>query len=256
MDLTKILQNIGLSEKEAKVYLTLLELKEALPSSISRRSGIKRPTTYVILEQLQEKGIVSHIKKGAWEYFQAINPHSLLEKEYNRYHSLEAVLPELLAMHQRYAITPQMQVFEGKEGLIRIMEDTLTSSEDIFVWADVELASLTVLEDYYPTYIRKKVKNNLWVRGVCCYDEEALKFKQKGENELRELYLIPKDKYPFKNEIDIYDDKVAIISHQDKVGVIIQNKNIADTQKAIFKLGFEYAQILEKKYYGENLKSQ
>ena len=84
MDLNKILENNGLSEKEAKVYLTLLELKEALPSSISRRSGIKRPTTYVVLDQLQKKGLVSYVKKGKWQYFQAINPHSLLEKEYNK----------------------------------------------------------------------------------------------------------------------------------------------------------------------------
>ena len=52
--------------------------------------------------------------------------------------------------------------------------------------------------------------------------------------------------YLFKNEINIYDDKVAIISHEDQIGVIIQNKNIADTQRSIFELGFEYAKILEK----------
>lgn len=68
-----------------------------------------------------------------------------------------------------------------------------------------------------------------------------------GKEELREVYLVPKEKFPFENEINIYDDKVAIISHADKVGVIIQNQSIADTQKAIFKLAFEYAQIVESK---------
>jgi len=62
--LTNILKRIGLNEKEAKVYLTLLEVNESLPSSISRQSGVKRPTTYVILGQLQKKGLVSHVKKG------------------------------------------------------------------------------------------------------------------------------------------------------------------------------------------------
>ncbi|PIZ72141.1 hypothetical protein COY07_03625 [Candidatus Peregrinibacteria bacterium CG_4_10_14_0_2_um_filter_43_11] len=244
MDLNKILENNGLSEKEAKVYLTLLELKEALPSSISRRSGIKRPTTYVVLDQLQKKGLVSYVKKGKWQYFQAINPHSLLEKEYNRYHGLELALPELLQLHQRYAVTPQMQVFEGKAGLIQIMEDTLTTKTELLVWANTTAAVMSCLKDYYPEYIRKKVERGIWVRGVVCDDKLSVQFKERGKAELRELYLIPEKDFPFKNEINIYDDKVAIVSHEDEIGVIIRNQNIADTQRAIFKLGFEYAKIL------------
>lgn len=249
MDLKTTLQNIGFSEKEAKIYLALLELKEALPSTISRRSGVKRPTTYVVLEQMQAKRIVKSLKKGKLDYFQPINPYTLLEKHYNKYNALEKAIPELLQLHDKYAITPQMTVFEGKEGLIRMMEDTLTSSEDLLVWADTTLVTTTILQDYYPTYIKKKVANKLWVRGVVCYDDAALKFKNRGKSELRELYLIPKEKYPFKNEINIYEDKVAIISHEDKIGAIIQNQNIAETQKSIFRLGFEYAKVLESQYY-------
>ena len=245
MNLNKILQHIGLSDKEAKIYLTLLEFKEALPSTISRRSGVKRPTTYVVLDQLQKQGLVSHVKKGKLEYFQPVNPHSLLEREYGKYHALEEALPELLQMHQKYAVTPQMQVFEGKEGLIRIMEDTLTTKTDLLCWADVTIAVATCLDDYYPEYIRKKVERKIWLRGIFCDDAFARQFKKRGEAELREVYLIPKNKFPFKNEINIYDDKVAIISHEDNIGVIIKNKNISDTQRAIFKLGFEYAKILE-----------
>ena len=50
-----ILQDIGFSEKEAKIYLAILELNEALPSAIARRANIKRPTTYVILDQFEEQ---------------------------------------------------------------------------------------------------------------------------------------------------------------------------------------------------------
>lgn len=246
MDLNKVLENIGLTEKEAKIYLTLLELKEALPSVISRRAGVKRPTTYVILEQLQKKGLVSYVKKGKLLYYQPINPHSLLETEYHKYHALEESLPELLQMHRQYAVTPQMSIFEGKKGLVQVMEDTLTTSTDLLCWADVTMAVETCLKDYYPEYIRKKVKGNVWLRGIFCADKLARKFKERGETELREVYLIPKEKFPFKNEINIYDDKVAIISHEDEIGVIIKNKNIANTQRAIFKLGFEYAKILDK----------
>ncbi len=245
MDLTQILQNTGLSEKEAKIYLSLLELQEALPSTIARKANVKRPTTYVILEQLQSKGLVGHIKKGKFLYFRAQNPHSLIEDQYDKCKMIEKALPDLLQLHEKYTATPQMSVYEGKEGLIKIMEDTLTTKTELLCWADVTIA-VTSLKDYYPTYIAKKVKRKIYLRGIFCYDKLALRFKEHSKDELREVHLIPQKKFPFKNEINIYDDKVAIISHEDKIGVIIQNKNIADTQRSIFELGFEYAKILEK----------
>lgn len=245
MKLEKILQNIGLSEKEASIYLALLELEEALPSVIAKKAEVKRPTAYVILEQLKKRGLVSHVKKSGYIYFRAQNPHSLLEDQYDKYTKLEDALPELLELNKRYALTPQMTLYEGEKGMIQIMEDTLTSSEDLLCWADVKLA-WDYLIDYYPTYIKKKNVRPIWVRGIFCDDSRARKFKELGNEEFREVYLIPKSKYPFKNEINIYDDKVAIISQKDKVGVIIQNQAISDTQKAIFHLGWDYARMLDK----------
>lgn len=246
MKIHNVLTGIGLSEKEAKAYLVLLELKEALPSTVARKSGLKRPTAYVILEQLQKQGLASHTKRGRLTYYQAANPHWLLERQHKRYSDLEHALPELLQLHQMYASTPQMTIFEGKEGLMRIMEDTLSSSTELLVWADVSLVVGSVLNEYYPTYIKKKVERKLWVRGVVSDDPIAKAFQARGKAELRELYLIPKKEFPFRNEINIYDDKVAIISHEDNVGVILQNANIATTQRSIHKLTFEYAKLLNK----------
>lgn len=246
MDLNKVLENIGLGEKEAKVYLVLLELKEALPSLIAKRAGVKRPTTYLILEQLVKKGLASRVKKGAYYYFQPVNPHSILEDQHKKYNDLEKALPELLQLHTLYSVRPQVSFFEGKEGIIRIMEDSLKSSTELLCWADTTLATGTLLRDYYPSYIKTKVQRKLWVRGIFSYDKAALKYKKNGEKELREVYLIPKEKYPFKNEINIYDNKIAIVSHQDQIGVIIENKSIADTQRAIFNFAFEYAKVVEQ----------
>lgn len=243
--LQNTLNSIGFTEKESLIYLTLLELNESLPSTISRKSGVKRPTTYVILEQLQKKGFVSHISKKGNLFYRAVDPSLLLEEEKNKFLKLQNVMPLLQKLNQKFEVTPQMSVYEGKEGLIQIMEDTLTAKSDLSCWANPNIA-MDLLEDYYPTYVKKKVERKIWLRGIFCYDNIGLKFKTRGKEELREVYLVPVEKFPFKNEINIYDDKVAIISHQDQIGVIIQNQNIADTQKAIFNLAFEYAKLLEK----------
>ncbi len=252
--LLQTLLNIGFNDKEAHVYLTVLELSEALPSAISRRSGIKRSTTYLILDQLQKRGLISHIKRSGHLFYQACNPNSLIENQRKKYdeirksiNDLEQALPELLTLHKDLSSTPQMSVFKGKEGLIQIMEDTLTVKDKMLLcWSNVELCVYDLLRDYYPTYISKKISGGVYLKGVFAYDKMAVRFKKRGVEELREVYLIPKDKYLIENEINIYDDKVAIIAPQDQVGVIIQNAHIANTQRSIFNLAFEYAKILEK----------
>jgi HTH-type transcriptional regulator, sugar sensing transcriptional regulator len=246
MSLINTLVNIGLSAKEAKIYLTLLEVKEALPSSISKISGVKRPTTYLILEQLTKKGLASKVRKGKADFYQPVNPNSLVEEQHKLFSDLEESLPEMLQMHERFAVRPQVSFFEGQKGLIQIMEDTLTTSTELLCWANIEIATTSCLEDYYPTYIKKKVERNLWLRGIFTESETAYKFKKNGKNELREICIISAEDYPFTNEINIYDDKIAIISHEDEIGVIIRNENIAKMQRSIFNFAFKYAKLVKK----------
>ena len=53
------LQELGLSEKEARVYLALFELGPSVVSGLAKKAGINRSTTYVILETLAKRGLVS-----------------------------------------------------------------------------------------------------------------------------------------------------------------------------------------------------
>ena len=250
MELHKSLKNVGFTEKEASVYLALLKLKESLPSSVSRESGLKRPTTYLILDQLVSKGFASKLKRGKYFYFQPVSPHSVLETEYQKYKNFEEVLPDLLQLHERFNVKPQVSYFEGEKGIIHVMEDSLNTKGEILCWADVKMATKTLLSDYYPSYIKKKVERGIWLRGIFSFDNLAQKFKERGEEELREIYMIPKEEYPFKNEINIYDDKISIVSHQDKVGIIIRNSYIAETQRSIFNFAFKYAKMAEKELIG------
>jgi len=238
----RVLEEAGMTNIEAKVYLALLEFGESLPGVIARRSGVKRSTTYLILNRLEDQGLVSKVKKGGHLHFHALNPYALAEKQHQKYRNLELILPDLLALRRRNSSKPQVSFFEGKAGLIQMMEDTLTSKTELLLWADVKLSVTTTLADYYPTYIKKKVKRGIWVRGIVNDDEVARSLKAREKEELREIYLIPKEEFPFENEINIYDNKIAIVSHTDQVGVIIENEHIAKTQRSIFRLAFKQAQ--------------
>ena len=61
MYLTPFLKNLGLNDKEANIYLALLQLGKSTATKIAKKSGLKRPTTYVIIEQLIDKGFVQKL---------------------------------------------------------------------------------------------------------------------------------------------------------------------------------------------------
>jgi sugar-specific transcriptional regulator TrmB len=246
MDLQKILIEIGLSNKEAKVYLTLLTYSEALASTIASKADIKRPTAYVILESLCKKGLATKVTKRKTLYYQSVSPHNLLDTTYNKFRKLEMAIPEMLKMHSLYLSKPNVSFYEGLDGLMQIMDDTLMYDKEVLCWANADVIFTGYMKDYYlKRYIPAKIEKKVWVRAILNYDKEAVKLKKRGECELREVFMIPKDDYLIKNEINIYGDKVAIISHQDKIGVVIQNQSIADTQKSIFKLAYKYAKLVE-----------
>lgn len=245
--LQQVLISQGFNQKEAQVYLSLLSLQEATPSEISRLSKVKRPTCYLILEELVRNGYAVRTPKGKTLHYRALNPNILLERQYERYLNLKDSLPSLHDLVGTGSSTPHMSVFEGPAGLKEMMEQTLEAKSEILYWADMTLITTTVFKNYWRTYIKKRVERGIRVRGILSFDKLALEFKRRSKEDLREVHLIPKDAFPFQNEINIYDDKVTMISHEDLLGIIIQNKRIAETQRSIFNFAFEYAKIVEKK---------
>ncbi|MBU1270375.1 MAG: helix-turn-helix domain-containing protein [Nanoarchaeota archaeon] len=73
-----ILEDLGLSEAEAKVYLALLETGSTLAGPIIKKTGLHRGTTYQILQRLIEKGLVSYVIKAGKRYFEATDPNRFL----------------------------------------------------------------------------------------------------------------------------------------------------------------------------------
>lgn len=217
----KTLQQIGLSEKEAIVYITLTEIGEALPSVIAKKAKLKRPTTYIILEQLIEKGLVGHLTKHDQKMFAPVDPSILLEFERQKFEELEEAIPELTTLKNLYKKAPHISLFEGDEGIIQILEDSLSAKDGIYCWSNTGLASSTALHQYHPFFLKKKIEKKIHSKCLFTYDENGLNFKKNSKKEFREVYLVPSEKFPFENEINIYNDKISIISLKDKIGVII-----------------------------------
>ncbi len=250
-EIIKSLISFGLSEKEASVYYSALELGRATVTEISRKAGIHRTTGYSILNSLVAKGLVNISGKEPKQEYLAETPDIILERlreeqkkiEKNIEHA-EKFLPTLRSI-QKIEDRPQIKFYEGIEGLKSVYEDTLTAKEQIVAYAAYEDMHAT-LKDYFPAYYKRRAAAGVTIKGIVPQSPMALERKKLNREESREFAMIPKDLFDISPEIDIYDNKVMIASWREKLGIIIESKEIADAMKKIFALAWKEAVRLEK----------
>lgn len=251
MDLSKVLQNVCLSEKEAKAYIFLLESGQISQDLFFEKFFLSEKECLEIVKSLSQKSVIDVFQHEEEMFLMAISPQNFLKTLETRLEKFQLIIPELSALDNRSEARPIIRFYEGKQGLIDVMEDSLEAQEGILNWNNLSVAT-DILDDYYPIYIKRKNILNLFVRAICNDDATARDFQKKGKKEQREVRLIPGDKFPFRNEINIYNDKISIISHKEQIGVIIQSKDIVETQRSIFKLAWEYAGLLRDQEQNKN----
>lgn len=252
------LKKIGFSEKEALVYTHLIRLGAQPASTIAKRADINRTTTYDIIETLTRRGLISSTKKGGATFFKALPPKELinyLEREKiehtkkleKQQKEMEELLPALVSLENPESTKPKVSFYEGEKGMRQAYEDTLTSSETILAYANVEDMHKG-LPNFFPEYYQRRgVEKKIHIKCIAPDNKISKERHKQDKKENREMLLIPEKEFDFSPEINIYDDKVLIASWREKMAIIIKSKEIADFHKQMYKLCWKQAKAEHKK---------
>ena len=89
----KPLEDIGLTEKEIKIYVTLLELGPSSAGKILEKAGIQNSVLHFCVNRVIEKGIVSYIKKGKFRIYNSADPESFLSYLRIKEEEIKRILP-------------------------------------------------------------------------------------------------------------------------------------------------------------------
>ena len=133
MDL-KIIQEIGLSNTEVKVYLALLELGSALAGEITKKSMVNRTNVYDALERLIEKGLVSYVISANRKVFEPVKPERLQNILKEKQEKLDSILSELKLKYKMSKPKEEATIFKGKKGIKSILEDALKEKKEIYAY--------------------------------------------------------------------------------------------------------------------------
>lgn len=229
------LTKTGLSEKESLTYLTLLKYGSATVGTISRNSGIKRPTTYVILDELRKKGMVIEIPNSKKTSYQAKSPDEFYDQQLNKFESFEKTLPQLRSIFsdRKDIKTLYFEGFEGLKEAFFYKINMLKDSEVVGFYASAEGVDKKVIE------LTKQFgdacdENNIRLTGYTTEDESTKEIV----NNLKQSFVshVSTEIYSSESSIEISNIFIRIMDFHSNVAIIIENPNLAKTFKNIFKL--------------------
>lgn len=240
MEIIPILKQLGLSDKEVKIYLTLLEGGPSSVRSLADKSVINRGTTYDILKNLKEIGLVSYYHKATKQYFIAEDPNQLahlLEQKLQGLASIKdqvsQIIPYLKSLYDNAGEKPVVKYYEGHLGAKIILADVLETAESL-PQKDYLVFSSSTIKNYlykaFPDFTQQRINKKIKVKVIALGHEGTLA-------EYAEIRSLTK-KEGSPTYILIYGNKVAMISissQNELLGIIVEDLALASTQKQLFE---------------------
>jgi len=234
--INQIQQNLNLNPKEAATLVAVLEIGPASISDIAKRAKIKRPTTYYLIEELIKKGLVIKVPSGKRVFYKTVSPNKILNLLEKKKQNFAQILPQLNALYVAKPSQPKVRFFEGKEGLTNIYEEMLNTSKKVY--------SIFSYDDFMTVFTEKENEQFFAIlrkAGGLFYDlikptplAKNSVTKQTFRKDVVKIKFLPKD---FKVTIDLLatSNKTAMLSFKSLAGVIIEDQDIAESQKEFIK---------------------
>jgi len=224
------LEQFGLNEKEARVYLAALQLGASSVQNIAQAANIHRVSTYDILESLKDKGYVQESTEGTRRIIIPADPESMMESIRRKERIFADLMPELKALQGKKTGKPRVRYFEGREQVWQAFLDFLSSETAtlrIYGSAEQGLAS-------FPTELSSKALKKLSGLPAQIITETGTAGALSGKGDIRMKFVAPGRK--FKSNAIIGSHRVISIDWEEMVALVIDDSNNAENQRFIFDM--------------------
>ena len=232
-----------MNEKEAGVYLALLQVDSASVVDIAEKTKIKRPTVYIVLETLAKKGLVSEVEIGKKTHYAAESPERLesfverqkviLDEHARR---LKDVMPQLKSVQREGGERPVIKFFDGKEAAYQdtsvfFAEGMKNEDTGYFVY-NRDLIEEVFTQREIDDVARKRPK--LKIKAVSIYNYSK---KELSSDNLSDRTRVDFREFPIKCDMSVYEDRIEFVTLGKRISsIFIQSRDVADTLKTLIKL--------------------
>ncbi|MDA3815245.1 MAG: hypothetical protein PF549_02670 [Patescibacteria group bacterium] len=233
-----------ITEKEKKVLAGLYKIKNGSVYALAEEALINRTTLYPILEKLVKKGLVSRVKIEGRTNFQPISHEefgSWVERKERELKKESQEFSDWINSQEdekAVSMASETKYFEGMDGVKNLYHDSWRDNPEKMIYSicDYTKAYSTLGDFFVRDYFPKRIKHEVTVKSLLPKSRDGERDAREAKNFLREMRFnkLFKD---LNIEINIYDDKLAIVAFDEIIpsGVLIKNKKIAEAMKNIFE---------------------
>ena len=251
MDINTILQKTFFNEKESAVYLACLQLGKSTATKIAKKAGIKRPTTYLILDKLNQRGVVSIQQTTTTTYFIPTHPNKLLTILKDKERLVNELLPSLLALYKNQTQKLNVEMFEGEDGMYQIyleIIEFLKKGKEVFFYGYP--SSMYFYDSLINLWLKESRNKRYHIRELLSYNNDMVidyvkKQKMDNKNPNHAIKILPKKHGLIKNDNAIFGDKLVIFSTTEQpFALIITSKTIVNSYRAIFNASWSISKSI------------
>lgn len=233
------LRQLGLEEKEAKVYLASLSLGASTILRLSKLSEVKRTTLYEIIDSLEKKGLMKKEVHGFKTLYSAEHPERLENSLESKKLLLNKLLPELEGLYHLKGTESSIKFYSGLPAIKNIYDDLLKDLKPHdFYYAISNIKEWQGLDEDF--FLRKHVetRSKMGVDTKLVFlDSETAQYRKKTERNFNEeIKIIPKDS-EFHVDLVITPYKLVMFQlHEPLTAILIENKSIIELHREMFEL--------------------
>lgn len=240
------LRQLGLNDKEIKVYLALLEFGNQPASVIAKKTGLPRPTVLFLFDRLQKFGYILKSKRGRTQYFYA-DPQDLQNSFSSRLEDqkqlLQTVIPLLQEYKNPFTSSPKVTFFEGIEGCRKAYLLLLESKTIILEFA-AHHDLLRLGEKFMNRFVKERSKRKLLLKAICLDTAMHRDYKKLNKRQWREMKLFSEKSGTFYSSIAIFEDKVLLMNlYHDAFAILIQSPQVAQTLRTIHTFAWRSREV-------------
>lgn len=237
-NLIDMLQSIGLREEEAKVYLASLELGPSSVWNIYLKCGIKRPTCYVILDELVSRGLASKTSDQKKTMYSVASPTEIAREFDRKREHFERNLSQFEALSSKASDKPVVRLYEGVEGVEQAYNLSLSEPEGTEILTYSNALVISKYSNLFERYIPERIKKNISVKLLLSNTVENQKYLTVDESELRETRFLPQNQFDPRCEMEIYNNKIVSIAHSETspFATVIESASMAYDEKQKFMM--------------------
>ena len=235
----RILIELGLSEQRADAYLALLELGGATASELAKEMGIQRTSVYSILQSLAQEGFVETYLQKKKLFYRSVKPEKVAARFEEKLGMFRAVIPMLQTMEKKEARTLGLRFIDTVPELQKFYRDILDEYRDKEYRIIGSAPSWEgISEEFFKQYRKDRAARDIRTRLLLTAESETLNIE--GPKLLREYRYLP-PAHVFKSTIDIFDDKILIVSPTlSALAVVIAVPAMTDVFSSMFEMLWEY----------------